>query len=135
MAARSEDLLFEHRWIEEFSAFAGKAAERSVYVRMSSPVCFFVATGFRPELDDERVVILLQREPVSGLADGVLQFFLPAEENSQYLKRETDDGEIALSIRYPYCDFHPPQYHRWAEFHVATSEDALAVAATDSSVQ
>jgi len=102
--ANDDSTLYEHEWVAELQRLASKAADKDISVQYIFPAGSLLANGFRLQVCERKIQILLQRQSPSGSVDLLLQLSLPAQESAHYQKKTSEDGEVFLSVTYPYCD-------------------------------
>lgn len=133
--ANDKPILYEHEWVEELRKLATKAGDKDIYVEYSFPAGSLFATGFQLQVDGRTIQIPLQRESPSGLANAYLQLFLPEEESAHYKKQVSTEGEIFLSVKYPYCDHNFRPDVALAEIRISTSAELLNLVTSEAQRQ
>jgi hypothetical protein len=77
-----------------------------------------------------------QSQSPSDLANGELQLYLPEEESVLRYRREvSEDGEIFVSVIYPYCNHNLLPGFQTAEIRIATNADLLMLATSGAPMQ
>lgn len=125
--ANEEPIDYEHEWVEELKGLATKAGDKDIYVQYSFPAGYLAATGFRLQVNERTIQILLQRQSPSGLANAYLELSLPEEETAHYRKAVGDDGNVFLSVTYPYCTHHWRPGVELAEIRLSTDPGFLGL--------
>jgi len=120
----NDEINFEHEWVEEFHRLCEKAGDSEIYVEYLFPAGHLFATGFQPQVNGKKIEILLQPQEPLDSASAYLSLDLPDEQTALY-RRETRNGEIYLSITYPYCDHNLLPNVPTAEIRFSTSADLL----------
>jgi hypothetical protein len=124
----------ERVWVEGLEELRTKVGEGEIIVEYLFPAGYLFATGFQLEKNERKIRILLQRQSPSGSASAFLELFLPAEETARYRVMRSLEGELYLSVTYPYCSHNRLPNVPLAEIRISTSAALLSFAASESLV-
>ncbi len=124
--------LSEDEWVLEVTKLATKSPDKPVFVRVQWSFGDLYATGFQPQVNGRMLLIPLQRQSPSGLADALITVCLPIQrERGEYRRYQSDSGDIVLTMRYGIGP--PDAIFEFSEVHLATNPDFLNL--VDSAAQ
>jgi hypothetical protein len=132
--ANKDKTLDELQWVAELKKLHTKAGGKPIYVGYQFPAGCLSATVFQLEVRERTIHAHLQPQSPSDSASLYLELYLPEEETAHY-RIQSKNGEICLSVAYPYCGHFLRSGVPLAVIRFQTGDAALTFAEAESLVQ
>jgi len=100
-------ITYEHEFLNELDKLIAKIGTNEIYFHYESLPADVIASGFRTQVQDRQILISLQLEAPQDEANSVFLFSLPPEDTCQYHEFEDENGDLCLTIAFPYCTHRP----------------------------